>query len=459
MEPAGEPTARSSLPHRTPASGLWRVPAVGGEPEALTTPEEGRAHWWPEILPGGEAVLFTTLRRVSPIAVEDAQLAVLSLATGEVKVIGPGSYPRYSPTGHVVYGVEGNLWAVAFDLNQLETVGDPVPVQEGVLTKAAGTANFSVADNGSLVYLPGGAPAAEAGRTLVWVDREGREEAIPAPRAPYESPRLSPDGRYVAVEVREPENTDVMVFDLDRETLTRLTFDPGVDGAPLWSLDGQRVVFSSDREGSFGVYSRAADGTGQAERLTTSDTNQMPQSWSADGQALVVEETDDLKLISVGAESRTEVLIGTEFGEFYPEVSPDGRWIEYSSNESGRSEVYVRPFPNVDDGRWQVSRDGAYAPVWGLEGQELFFRKSGSFEMMVVAVETEPTFTPGNPEILFPAPYVAGAPARNRPWDGADDGRFLMITRAGAGDAGAESTEINVVQNWHQELLERVPIN
>ena len=346
-------------------SGLWRVAAVGGEPEQLTTPdpEQGAVdHLWPEILPGGEAVLFTI--RADPI--EDSQIAVLSLETGEVKVIGPGSYPRYVPTGHVVYGVQGNLWAVAFDLNRLETVGDPVPVQEGVLTKASGTANFSVSENGSLIYVPGVAVAGDA-RTLVWVDREGREEALMAPPAPYESPRVSPDGRYVAVEVRDPDNSDVMVYDLQRDTPTRLTFDPGQDRHPLWSPDGQRVVFGSARAGTMNIYSRAADGTGPAERLTTSDSIQLPQSWSADGQSLVIMDISggqtDLNVISLGAESRTEELTQTEFNEVYAEVSPDGRWIAYMSDESGQFEVYVRPFPNVDDGRWQISRDYGLSPV------------------------------------------------------------------------------------------------
>ena len=443
-----------------PSDGLWRVAAVGGEPVLLTTPnpEHGEVdHAWPEMLPGGHAVLFTIV--ANPI--DESQIAVLSLDTGEQKVlVRGGSFPRYASTGHLLYGVQGNLWAVGFDPDQLETRGDPVPVLEDVLMKAAGAVNVGLSENGSLVYVPGGAETSQ-GRTLVWVDREGREEAIPAPPAPYESPRLSPDGRYVAVEVRDAANTDVMVFDLDRGTLTRLTFDPGLDWAPLWSLDGQRVVFSSDRDGSFGVYSRAADGTGQAERLTTSDTNQFPQSWSADGQALVVQETFDLKLISVGAESRTEALIETEFLEFYPEVSPDGRWIAYSSNESGRNEVYDRPFPNVDDGRWQISRDGGFSSVWSHDGRELFFRRFGSAaEIMVVAVETEPTFTPGNPESLFQtAPFIGGGPDSDRPWDVADDGRFLIMRGPpGSADAGAESTEINVVQNWFEELTRLVPV-
>ena len=443
-------------------SGLWRVAAVGGEPEQLTMPDPDQGevdHVWPEILPGGEAVLFTI--RASPI--EESQIAVLSLDTGEQKVvIRGGSYPRYSPTGHLLYGVEGNLWAVGFDLSRLETVGDPVPVQEGVLTKPQGAANFSVSENGSLIYVPGVAVAGDA-RTLVWVDREGREEALMAPPAPYESPRVSPDGRYVAVEVRDPDNNDVMVYDLQRDTPTRLTFDPGQDRHPLWSPDGHRVVFGSNRAGTMNIYSRAADGTGPAEQLTTSDSRQWPQSWSADGQSLVIMDISggqtDLNVISLGAESRTEELTQTEFDEVYAEVSPDGRWIAYMSDESGQLEVYVRPFPNVDDGRWQISRDGGISPVWAPSGQELFFRTfPDSSNMMVVAVETEPTFNPGNPEVLFAAPYRAGNFGRNRPWDVARDGRFLMIKAGAPGQETQIAPHIVVVENWFEELTELVPV-
>ena len=445
------------------SSGLWRVAAVGGEPEQLTTPdpEQGEVdHIWPEILPGGEAVLFTI--RASPI--EDSQIAVLSLDTGEQKIVlRGGSYPRYSPTGHLLYGVQGNLWAVAFDLNRLETVGDPVPVQEGVLTKGQGAANFSVSENGSLIYMPGLGAIRET-RTLVWVDREGREEELSAPPALYESPRISPDGRYVAVWVRDPENRDVMVYDLQRDTPTRLTLDPSSDQGPMWTPDGQRVLFTSDRDGQFNVFSKAADGTGQVERVTTSDNIQWPQSFSVDGQTLVVGDSPggqfDIHVISLGGETQTEGLIQTGFTEFNSQISADGRWIAYQSNESGQYEVYVRPFPNVDDSRFRISRDGGHSPVWAPDGQELFFRRDGSLEMMVVDVEAEPTFRAGNPAVLFEAPYLLTSVGfgRTRTWDLADDGRFLMVKESVSSDGSGAGPQITVVLNWHQELLERVPV-
>ena len=444
-------------------SGLWRVAAVGGEPEQLTTPdpEQGEVdHLWPESLPGGEAVLFTI--RANPI--EDSQIAVLSLDTHEQKVvIRGGSYPRYAPTGHLLYGVQGNLWAVGFDLSRLETVGDPVPVQEGVLTKPQGAANFNVSENGSLIYVPGVAVAGDA-RTLVWVDREGREEALMAPPAPYESPRVSPDGRYVAVWVRDPENHDVIVYDLERDTPTRLTLDPSSDRYPMWTPDGQRVVFSSDRDGQFNVFSKAADGTGQAERVTTSDNAQAPESFSVDGQTLVLFDVSggrfDLHVISLGGETRTEVLIQTEFTEFNSQISPDGRWIAYQSNESGQYEVYVRPFPNVDDSRFRISRDGGHSPVWAPDGQELFFRRDGSLEMMVVDVEAEPTFRAGNPAVLFEAPYLltSAGIGRTRTWDLANDGQFLMVKEIGSSDGTGAGRQITVVLNWFEELTELVPV-
>ena len=327
-----------------PETGLWRVPAVGGDAEQLTTPDTERGevdHRWPEFLPGQQAVLFTII--ANPL--EDSEVAVLSLETGEQKVVlRGGSFPQYTPTGHLLYGVQGNLWAIGFDQDGLETVGDPVPILQGVQAKASGLTNFGVSENGSLVYMPVLEETADA-RTLVWVDRQGREEPLGAPPAPYESPRL----RYLALHVEDPDDTDVVVYDLRRDTRIRLTFDPGVDRTPLWRPDGQRVVFSSSREDGLNLYWKAADGTGQAERLNANDAFVFPQSWSADGETLVVgvfsSGNANLGLLQLDGEQRIEGLIETEYNEVYAEVSPDGRWIAYTSDESGQFEVYVRPFP------------------------------------------------------------------------------------------------------------------
>ena len=263
----------------------------------------------------------------------------------------------------------------------------------------------------------------------------------------------------MAVEVQDPGNTDVIVYDLARETSTRLTFDPGADGWPLWSPDGQRILFRSDRDGAANIYAVAANGTGQPARVTTSEADQWPQSWSGDGQTLVIlAGPGDLQVVSIGADSPPEDLIATEAVEAYAEVSPDGHWMAYMSTESGGFEVYVRPFPDVDDGKWQISRDGGVAPAWAPDGRELFFRAPGGAEMLVVAVDTEPVFSPGNPEALFAGPYRTDAPGRNRPWDVAADGRFLMIKDSGSGQAGGPS-QINVVLNWTEELKRLVPVN
>ena len=444
-------------------SGLWRVAASGGVPEPLTTPDAAAGeqnHFWPQILPGGEAVLFT----VMAFPIEDSHIAALSLSTGEQEVVlRGGSYARYSPTGHLVYAAGDGLRAVRFDAERLEASGSPVSVVDGVSTKASGAASFSLSDNGTLAYVPD-AVGTMAARTLVWVDREGREVALAAPPAPYESPRISPDGLYVAVEERRPANSDVMVYDLERETPTRLTFDPANDGWPIWSPDGQRVAFASFRAGAANIFSKSADGTGQTEQLTTTDNGLVPESWSADGQTLVAMNAAgvrgaDLQSVSLGTENRVDSLIGGDGSQVYADLSPDGRWVAYISDASGQFEVYVRPFPNVDDGFWQVSRDGGQDPVWARSGRELFFRGLAG-EMRVVSVEMDPSFTFGNPEVLFQAPYRLGAAGRARPWDVAPDGdRFLMIKDASSGDGAAAEPHIVVVQHWIEELKERVPVD
>ena len=447
------------------ASGLWRVSAVGGEPEQLTTPDDEKGevdHIWPEYLPGNEAVLFT----IPAGNVDDSEIAVLSLETGQQKtLIKGGFYPRYSPTGHLIYAVRGNLWAVSFDPKALELTGDPFPIQEEIITKGQGSANFALSDNGSLIYMPGTPTGSSVERTLVWVDRQGTEEEVGAPFAIYESPRISPDGRYVAVEIRG-ENSDVVVYDLQRETSTRLTFDPANDGVPVWSPDGQEILFSSNRNQHDSVYSKSADGTGQVTLVAKGDNPQVPYFVTPDGESLGLGVNlgshSDINTVLLRADPATqqgEILLGSGFGERSASVSPDGRWLAYQSNESGVFEVYVRPFPDVNDGRWQISREGGMSPLWDPRGGALLFRKPVTLEMMTVSFESDPTFVPGNPEGLFEARYLFWTPTRRRPFDISPDGeRFLMIREGQLASESTAGSQIVVVLNWFEELNNRAPV-
>ncbi len=332
-------------------------------------------------MPGGAAVLFSIRRRGGGF--QNSEIAVLNLATNEQRILlSGGSRPRYAPTGHLVYGVDGGtLMAVPFDLDRLQLAGDPVPVLEGVMTNGGnGAMEFDLSANGSLVYVA----AADSGarRSLVWVDRQGREDALNVPPRAYTSPRISPDGTKLALNLRDEQN-DIWIWDFAREMLTRLTFDPGQDRFPVWSPDGRRIAFSSQRDGSRGnPFWQAADGTGTVERLAESDRRQVfPTAFSPDATRLIVygdhldnADNDDVGIVHLG-DRRAVPLLQATFQERNPDLSPDGRWLAYDSNESGREQVYVRPFPDVDKGRWQVSTGGGNQPRWARNGRELFFRR------------------------------------------------------------------------------------
>jgi Tol biopolymer transport system component len=460
-------------------SGLLRVAAGGGVPQVLTTPNRAEGeqdHYWPELLPGGQAVLFTI---VSTGGLNNAQIAVLDLTTREQKIlIRGGSHARYVPTGHLVYGVASTLRAVAFDLRRLEIVGTPVPVLEQVMTTATiGAVNMSISDNGTMVYLPGG--VGTAGFTLVWVDRQGREDPLKAPPRLYLYPRLSPDGARVALDTRD-EESDIWIWDLARETLTRFTFDPAVDTHPVWTPDGQRLLFRSLRAGPGNIFWQAADGTGAVERLTESPTNQMASAVSPDGTRVVFREEnattgEDLMVLALeggrwvqppspgaaglgrSATSDVRPLVQTTFNELNGEISPDGRWVAYQSNESGQDEVYVRPFPDANSGRWQVSTGGGTRPLWARSGKELFYL-GPSGAVMSTSVEGGATFRAGNQTRLFEGPYSLYANASGRTYDVSPDGqRFLMIKVGARSDGTSAPTNIMVVLNWFEELKARVP--
>ena len=441
------------------ANGLFRVSAAGGEErEALTNLEEGEsAHRWPEILPGGRTVLFTVEKGQGDA---NREIAALNLETGERKLLIPGgSNPHYAATGHIVYGADGTLRAVPFDLDALEVKGDPVPVLEGVVTQIRGDAHFSLAGDGTLVYVPG-TGGVGVQQTFVWVDREGREEPVAAEPRAYQEFSLSPDGTKIAVRVNEPDNNDVWIYDLVRDTQMRLTFDPATEMFPIWTPDGQRVMFGS---AGTPLSWKAADGTGEVVTLLESPNNQFPQAFSPDGTALIFEDRNspgrDLGMLSLEGERISTLLLETEFSERNAALSPDGRWMAYQSDESGQFEVYVRPFPDVNEGRWQVSSGGGEWPLWSPDGRELFYAGSGS--MMVVPIETEPTFTQGTVDLLFDLdPYVKPSGLANRRIDISPEGdRFLMLKTGGGSDEDAETTSIIIVQNWFEELKKLVPTN
>ena len=384
---------------------------------------------------------------------------MLSLETGEVSYLLPGgSHPRYALTGHIIYGIGGTLWAVGFDPVRLALTGrNPVPVLEHVNTKdASGAASFSLSQDGSLVYVAGAVTDGVPPRRLVWVDRDGRESPLGLPPRGYDWPRLSPDGTRLALNIVDPENTDVWVLDLRRETTTRLTFDAAHDLRPVWTPDGQQVIFASRREGAAQLFAKSADGTGDVERLTHSETELVRHSISPDGRLLVVEERSsdtgtNLALLSLEGDAEMQPLLRTEFTERNAEVSPDGRWIAYESNASGRFEVYVQPFPELDDGKWMVSVDGGTRPLWAPDGRELFFLDDS--RLMVVAMESDFSVRPGTPEILFDEPFLQ-TPARN--YDVAPDGRRFLVIRHG-GDDPSTGHRVVLVQNWLLELQRLVP--
>jgi eukaryotic-like serine/threonine-protein kinase len=441
-------------------SGLLRVSAAGGTPEIVTKPDPKKEevdHLFPEILPGGRAVLFTIVTK-GPI--ETAQIAVLDLETNQYKVlIQGGSNAHYAASGHIVYGAGGTLRAVAFDLRRLELRGDPVPVVERVIMKTSGAADFAIAQDGALVYVAGDSAGAAA-NTLVWVDRQGHEEPLGVPPRAYNYPRISPSGTQVALDIRDQEN-DIWIWDFLRRTLTRLTFDPGLNRGPTWTPDGKRLAFSAQRDETENIYWQAADGTGAAERLTKGSKPELPNSFSPDGKHLLFNTPSgsprDIGIVNLDGEPRAELLIHTPFNEFNANFSPDGRWIAYESEESGRAEVYVRPFPDINSGRWQVSVGGGTRPVWARNGRELFYYIAPG-KIMTVPVEPGASFKAGTPQMVFEGPY----PSVNNGliYDVSPDGRRFLMIKTSESSAGASSPpQLVVVLNWLEELKQHVPVN
>ncbi len=319
-----------------------------------------------------------------------------------------------------------------------------------------GTAHFSVSNTGALVYVPGG-DGGPGESSLAWVTLDGDETLTPAPRQAYGRIRVSPDGTRLAVGIGDRSQRDIWIWRLDQGPLTRLTFDEEMDLDPLWTPDSTRVVFYSSRDGG-GLFWRAADGTGEVERLLEDAEPVVPATWTADGRLLFTRvhgdigvPNIDIGVLNVEGDRTVEMLLDGEFAELMPALSADGRWLAYTSIESGAAEVYVRPFPNLDDGRWQISTDGGSSPLWSPGGQRVYFlnRQSG---IQVVEVETDPAFDHGVPTVAVAYSVTAGFG-----YDLAPDGeRFLVKVPAARSSDGF--TGMIIVQNWFEELKERVPV-
>jgi eukaryotic-like serine/threonine-protein kinase len=431
-----------------------QVSEAGGTPQPLTHFEKGAMiYGWPDLLPGGKEVVFASSE--NPGNWTNAHILVQSMETGVRRVLAEvGSQPRYAASGHLIFAQSGTLMAVPFNDQRLEVAGAAVPVVEGILqSPATGDAQYSISNTGSLVYVPGHVRAAQ--RQLVWVNRKGVEQTTGAPERSYRFPRVSPNNRQVAATIDDQES-QVWLYDLSRETLTRLTSEGNTNLAPAWTPDGNRISFQSNKTGPANIYWQPADGSSGMERLTSHDITQVPSSWTPDGKFLAYIETTpttgyDIWVLRL-SDRKAQPFLQTPFNESAPRFSPDGRWLAYVSDESGRYEVYVQPFPGPG-GKYPISTEGGTEPVWNPKGRELFYR-SGD-KMMAVDIATQPSFSAGKPKVLFEGHYQP-TPLTFPNYDVSPDGqRFLMLKPVEAGEGAP--TQIDVVLNWFEELKRRVP--
>jgi Tol biopolymer transport system component len=441
---------------------LLLIPDDGGKPELLAVADHAKgeaAYWWPEFLPGGRSLLFTILpsgdgsEKGLSSATENAQIAVLDLRTGKRKVLlDGGSHARYLESGHLVYAAEGTVRAVAFDLRKLAIVGNPKTVIPQVAMSRGGAANFDVARDGTLVYMPGEVENDLV--TLAWVDRHGNEEPVGTPAFSYRYARLSPGAARVVL----GSPRDLGVWDFSNGKLT--WFGIGYSTYPVWTPDGQNLIFATTRAGAANIYRQSIDGHQPLTRLTTSPYNQFPNAVSPDGAYLVFREdaaSSDLMLLDL-RKQRTEPLVQTPFMEMNADISPDGTLLAYQSNESGQNEVYVQSFPKAASKPWKVSDGGGTRPQWAPNGRELFYFSSTGALTSLPIQRQGGAFTLGTSATLFNAtPYLITGMG-GRTYDVSPDGaRFLMTKPARPSGFPGSGRNMEIVLNWFEEIRRAVP--
>jgi serine/threonine-protein kinase len=421
------------------AGSLWLVPRSGGEAQSLTTlgGERGDTlHAWPVLLPGGKTMLF------GAASGEQWRIDSLVLATGERRtIVEQGTLPLYASSGHLVFFRGGELLAAPFDVTRVQVTGPAVQAITSLPSNVPGVPVVDVSSSGTVVYAPTNAVS-----RLVWVSRQGAEQPLNETLRAYANPRLSPDGTRVVVQAG-----DLWLQDLARATFTRLTLrDAVTNGFPAWTADGRRVMYRSPT----GLKVQDTDGSGDGEAIPGTSEFDYPGSVTADGQTLVFlrssqETSFDIYTLPLADPSRVRPLLNTTAYEGGARLSPDGRWLSYISNESGRNEVYLRPFPGSDR-RWQISTEGGTQAIWNPNGKEIFYRNGD--RMMAVGLSATPEVALSAPRLLFEQQYAYGAGITIANYDVSRDGqRFLMVKDE------ASAGRLNVVLNWFSDLARLAP--
>jgi Tol biopolymer transport system component/predicted Ser/Thr protein kinase len=428
-------------------TGLWRISESGDGLEQLTVPDANAGeygHYWPQILPGGKYVLFTDVRAGG---LDEYQIELYSLQTGKRHpLFKGGSYARYASSGHLLYSRRETLYAARFDIESLTVEGSGVPVLKDVTTPGSGSAQFAVAGDGSLAYIPVVTRSMEL--TPVWVDKEGHSRPLAAAPRNYHSVSISPDGMFVAFSIAHGDGSDIWLYDITRKTLNPLTSNGGSSN-PVWTPDGKRIIYSSFDN----LVCQNADGSGGPERLETIDDFRLPTSCSPDGGKLLVLTSDpehfkldhDIWIIQLAGEAkgRAAPFARRNNNQRHAVWSPDGRWVAYSSEESGSWEIYAEPYPGPGP-KSLISTQGGIQPVWSRDGKELYYLRGG--KVIAAAVETGPQLRVVDSRELFEGRYLSCLSCQT--YDVGPDGRFLMVQDpqepAPAG--------INVVLNWFEEL-------
>ena len=428
--------------------GLWQVSANGGEPEPIAAPdaEDALGLDWIDVLPDGDAALGTLFS-----GVDSSQIAAVDLDSGQRRILTAGTFPRYSATGHIVYWREESLWAVPFDADRRVLTGSPVPVVRNVQVNTGGLAHFALSRTGTLAYMASRDGPAIGTVDMLWVDRDGRETPIPTPPRHYIQPRISPDGSQVVAAALD-EEADLWLYDT-RGPTRRLTFGAEIDWHPVWMPDGSRIAFFSHRDPP-GVYWRAADGTGETELLVEGYCQ--PTGVTLDSAQLLLAGDGGITLLSLDGSADLREIIGSESSvSTAAVVSAVGQWLAYVSNESGENQIYVRPFPDVESGLWQLSNDRGWGPRWAPDGSALYFRNGLSLMQVAVTAGLPSAWGAASP--LFEDPYFL-IEVYGVLYDIAPDGqRFVMERVRTQGDAA--QSQLTVVEHWAGELSRLAPVD